>query len=257
MQTLLPPKLSPPTKPTTNPWTAALLSLMLVGYGQLCNRQLAKAATLAFCFYILGGGLVAGYFWLLQAQPTLNDHDPPDWYPHRRYEGQAPAERAKLRQLRGQAEQIIHAGMEPFTLKEQLPVWRMCGQYGLAALWLFAVLDAFVWANRLRRGTWVIRFSLAEQRRLLLKRLLPVVFWSVPHETISILEWTRLQRGVRYDQPRTFLATVMHLTWSALPVLLHWLSMGLIIGGILLAWPVYVTWGTWLFMAQLLLLLLA
>ncbi|MFN4258892.1 MAG: hypothetical protein ACK4RK_06310 [Gemmataceae bacterium] len=50
------------------PWLAALLSLVVVGSGQLYNRQLLKAVTLFISYYVLSTGLLIGYlvYWLTE-----------------------------------------------------------------------------------------------------------------------------------------------------------------------------------------------
>jgi hypothetical protein len=46
------------------PWLAAVLSLVVVGAGQIYNRQLAKAAMLFLAFYVVGGALLLLYLLL-------------------------------------------------------------------------------------------------------------------------------------------------------------------------------------------------
>lgn len=48
-------------EPHKKPWLAALISLFLVGAGQLYNRQVLKALLLAVGFYLAGGMLLTAY----------------------------------------------------------------------------------------------------------------------------------------------------------------------------------------------------
>ncbi len=228
----------------------------MVGAGQLYNRQLGRAFYLAVCFYLVGGGLLAGYIWVLKAHPDLRDHDPPAWTPQRLYPNLPAAEQHRLRQLRRQVAVVIHTQGEPFTLKEQLPVWRMCGQTFFGCLWLFAIVDAFLWAQRLRSGRWVIRMSWGQQWRRLPMRWLPIIGYKAPRETVTATEWTRVSMGLP-PPPRTgsLIGFLFVILGFLIPFLLRWLGMGLILAGILLAWPAYVVWGTWLLLAELFVLL--
>ncbi|HZT79639.1 MAG TPA: hypothetical protein VFA26_05440 [Gemmataceae bacterium] len=141
-----------PLTPETHkkPWLAALLSLIIVGSGQLYNRQLARAVFLFVLFY-LGGGLLLLVALLLHGLLALGDRLP----------GWATTA----------SERLLDAA-PAFEL-----LW--------AGLWLFAVADAWRVARALRAGRLVVRYSFRRQAAFLAARLIPFAGTLAPDETVT------------------------------------------------------------------------
>lgn len=140
-----------PLEPETwkKPWLAALLSLVLVGAGQLYNRQLVKALALFLIFYVAGAICVLLYVllgWMLS------------------WEFLHESVHAVVRRLR----QLDDAF---------LMIW--------AGLWLFAAVDACRTAAALRAGRLLVRYGFLRQGGFAIVNLVPFLGALTPSETVA------------------------------------------------------------------------
>lgn len=199
------------------PWLAVLWSMLLVGGGQLYNRQLAKALCLALLTYGVGGLLLAG--WLL-VHWLHGFAEPEGW-------GQATGQ---------------------FFIRLGLAVPFVCG-----GLWLFAIVDAWRVAAALRRGELVVRYSFLKQTAYFAAGFIPVAGVLSPEETCAPDDvHKRLGSAVKDHVVERlvmrFLKRVLKigfLVLGLLPLLL----------GAYLGWPVLVVCGAAVVLAGLIFLL--
>lgn len=131
------------------PWLAGLLSIVLVGAGQLYNRQLVKALALLLIFYVVGAVcfLLYGLLGWMLSWEFLHE-----------------SVHTVIRRLRAMDDAF-------------LIIW--------AGLWIFAVVDAFRTARALRAGRLLVRYGFLRQGGFAIINFIPFLGALTPCETVA------------------------------------------------------------------------
>lgn len=135
---------------TKKPWLAALWSIVIIGAGQLYNRQLAKGIWYFVAAYV-PTGIVVGVYFLLSA--LVDPETSPGW---------------------------LVMLTDYFRLASLLVAFLFC------LLWGFAAMDAYRTAILLRDGQLAVQYGLKRQALHMAVGFVPGVGELVPDETVKL-----------------------------------------------------------------------
>jgi hypothetical protein len=182
------------------PWLAALLSLLIVGAGQLYNRQLAKAAWYFVAAYVPTSIILLIYL-LLWA--FVDPESSPGWL---------------------------------VTLADYFRLIAFLVPFLFCIIWLFAVMDAYRTAVLLRAGKLGVRYGLRRQAVHMAVGFVPVVGEFVPEETVepTIKRLTigdMIKEEVRSQLIKRIVKRLVG--FGCMFLILFLLLVGLVIGGVI------------------------